>query len=873
MLRLPLALAALVLFAPAAAAPQDADAGIRELLLQIEAALAQGAGDRIAPLAAPGAHAERLAEFRARWFGPGVTAATLQERDRVRLQSAPGYRLVVDALLESGPEGRLATWRIDVVQVDGAWRLADVVGAGSVEGLFRLELDATRQFRARDLVISGEDLELRLPDGDVFVAGTPGGTTAVVLLGRGEMRFTPAPETEQRQIALLTGRPEMRQRFNAAFVRFHPAEAPGRLPASQLVPVAVNARALDQARSVFEEEVGKSYGVDLADLSRATWSLVPPVGDMLAEIRTRRYGTLTYARSSSDAEDITLFDRERRRNLSVYASRARLSARGPFYDEDANAEFDVLDYHVEADIAPDRLWHEGSTRLRILVKAFALSTLTLRLAEPLQVRAVVSRRHGRLLALRVRNQNSLVINLPEPAARGDELQLTVTYGGRLEPQEPDRENLGAGQIVRELVMPEPLPALLYTTRSYWHAQAPLTDYATATIRVSVPEAYGAVCSGEPAEGSPVLVRDEGRSARRIFVFAATRPIRYLSCVLSRFVELESRQVGIGETAGDGATFPMRVTSTARQRSRAREILETASDIMQFYGTLIGEVPYEGLSLAVVESRLPGGHSPGYMAVVNQPLPMSPFAWHGDPASFDRFPEFFIAHELAHQWWGQAVGWKNYHEQWLSEGFAQYFAAMYAEHRRGAASFEDVMRQMARWTLQESEEGPVYLGYRLGHIKGDSRVFRALVYNKGATVLHMLRRMLGDEAFVGGLRDFYGQFRFRKAGTEDLRRVLEARAGRPLGVFFDRWIHGQDLPALSRRSATAADGRSVRVELRQEGDTLFEYPVTVTRVYRDGRTEDRTVVVSDRATIVELPLTGPLRRIEVNRDRLTPVRMD
>ena len=87
-------------------------------------------------------------------------------------------------------------------------------------------------------------------------------------------------------------------------------------------------------------------------------------------------------------------------------------------------------------------------------------------------------------------------------------------------------------------------------------------------------------------------------------------------------------------------------------------------------------------MALVESDLPGGHSPAYFAVLNQPLPTTPLTWRNDPASFDSFPEFFLAHEVAHQWWGQAVGWRNYHEQWLSEGFAQYFAALYAQHQRG-----------------------------------------------------------------------------------------------------------------------------------------------------------------------------------------------
>ena len=118
-------------------------------------------------------------------------------------------------------------------------------------------------------------------------------------------------------------------------------------------------------------------------------------------------------------------------------------------------------------------------------------------------------------------------------------------------------------------------------------------------------------------------------------------------------------------------------------------------------------------------------------------------------SFDGFPQFFLAHEIAHQFWGNAVGWENYHEQWISEGFAQYFALLYAERTRSREDFEDILRQLRRTAAANTRNGPVWLGYRLGHLQGDGRIFRALVYNKGALVLHMLRRLLGDDAFFRG----------------------------------------------------------------------------------------------------------------------------
>src|SRR6185436_4693447 len=104
--------------------------------------------------------------------------------------------------------------------------------------------------------------------------------------------------------------------------------------------------------------------------------------------------------------------------------------------------------------------------------------------------------------------------------------------------------------------------------------------------------------------------------------------------------------------------------------------------------------------------------------------------------------------------------------------------------------------MARWTVDRSDQRPVYLGYRLGHIRNDGRVFRALVYNKGAAVLQMLRRLLGDETFFRGVRRFYAESRYKKAGTEELRAAMEAESDRSLERFFERWIYNSLLPKIT-----------------------------------------------------------------------------
>jgi hypothetical protein len=870
--------------APGAEA-QSAQDPLAALTTQLEQAITRGAAEALTPLLAAERDPASISRFATSWLAPDATRVVLRERDRVNLSSG-GKRLVIEAFIETGRQARVGTLQVDAREEPAGWRITSIKTLGAIEGLHRLQLDSGRQFKATDLRVTAEDLELVLPHGSVYTADVTGGATAVVLVGRGEMIFTPASDVERGQIRLYAGSTTLRTAFDAALIRLNPGEFGTRFSEGALTPGSQEPRHRRAAEEVFRESIGNAFSVDLADLSPELWSLVPSPGDFLAEVRTRRFGTLSYTRSSNEPEDISLFNRSRRRNISVYASKARLETRGPFFHEDLGQPFDVLDYSVDLSLAPERHWFDGRARLRIRVRdpAGAFS-INLKLASTLTVRSVALE-SGPLLFLRVRNQDSLVVNLPGLLARGAEFNITVSYAGPVEPQSLDQEVIDVPQVPvsqDERVVVEPEPSLLFSNRGYWYPQTGVSDYATATIRLTLPPAFATVCTGDQASGSPVTVKNAAGEPRALFVFAAAQPVRYLACAISRLTPVDARTLTLVNDAvrasvpasGGGARYSelkLAAYATARQRGRARELMQRAQDIATLYAGILADVPYPGFTLAVLESYVPGGHSPAYFAALNQPLPTSPFSWRDDPASFHNYPDFFLAHELAHQWWGQAVGWKNYHEQWLSEGFAQYFAAVYAERSRSPGVFEGIIRAMSRWAVETSDQGPVYLGYRLGHIKNDGRIRRAVVYNKGAMVLHMLRRLVGDDVFFRALRRFYDENRFQKAGTDELRIVFEAEAGMVLSRFFEEWIYGSDLPAVSvtSRLEGSGDGQVVVVRVEQR-DRLFDFPLTVSLQRADGTFQDALVRVTDRVIEQSVPFAGRLRGLVVNRDRAALLR--
>ena len=869
----------------AGAAPLRAQAppvdGPDRIVSQLEDVLRSGSSTELDQLISSNVaiNLTELRRFSQEFLTSGVRRAVARERDRVPLQGAlpgDGYSLVVEFFVEIADHAQMMTARVDVRRPRGgdvsSWRIVDVERLSLVEGLYRLRLNTSRQLAATNFTLQAEDLQLTLRSGTAFLVESDNGITGMVLLGRGEMRFSPPSATEKGQLRIFNGSDSFASEFDSAFVRFNPDDYMEQITTG-LVEQRIDPSVVRRAQETFDREGPKSFNLDLSDMSPEQWFLIPQPRDFLADVRTRRHGTLTYSRNQNQAEDVTLFNRERRRTISLYPSVSQIASRGATYNEDDLTDYDILAYDIEANIDPDRAWVDGRARITLRSRSSYLATLTLRLADTLNVTNIASPQFGRLLFLRVRNQNGVLVNLPSAIGEGAEITLVVTYSGRVEPQRVDSEGLALGQ---DLIVSESEPSYLLSNRSYWYPQNSVNDFASARLRVSVPSGYGVVASGQQVVGSDnTTLRDllgPVGSGGRTLTFTATDPLRYLSVIVSRFSRVADTTIASrprdpaaapNTTDGRRSTVALAVEANPRQQGRGREVASVAEDVMRFYSTLMDDTPYPSMTIAVVERELPGGHSPAYATVINNPPPSTQFLWSNDPAAFINYPEFFVAHELAHQWWGQAVGWKNYHEQWISEGFAQYFSALYAQKARGDGAFGDMLRQFRRWAMSESDEGPVYLGYRLGHIKGDSRVLRALIYNKGAAVLHMLRRLVGDERFFRGLRRFYNEQRFKKAGTDDFQRAMEAETGMDLDRFFQQWIYGAELPRV-RYSTQVTDTEAI-VRFEQLNEELFDLPVTVTVVHANGRTTDVVVPLTQQRLEQRIPVERGVRQIQVNRD--------
>jgi aminopeptidase N len=352
------------------------------------------------------------------------------------------------------------------------------------------------------------------------------------------------------------------------------------------------------------------------------------------------------------------------------------------------------------------------------------------------------------------------------------------------------------------------------------------------------------------------VGDVTQGETRIVSYLQDRPVKYLAVVVGRL-----------EPAGELARGPRRLRAWAvpRQKAGGPAALARAFEILEYFDDAFGECPYPDLELVLLEDKVPGGYSPAGMVVLRERPSFVTTHLRDDPASFADVPGLFLAHELAHQWWGQAVSGQNYRERWLAEGAAQFAATLWVRRSLGEEAELRVLRRMAGWAERCDSRGPVHLGQRLGHIENDPQIYRALVYDKGAFVFRMLRGLIGPEAFRAGLQDFLRGHIFGKAGTEELRKALERVSGASLAAYFEAWIYRTGIAHLGYRTETrrAARGYLTAVRIEAAG-TPGPLPLQI-RVSHQGGSVVEGVLLPVGGGQWEIATPTAPERVEINAD--------
>jgi Aminopeptidase N len=290
------------------------------------------------------------------------------------------------------------------------------------------------------------------------------------------------------------------------------------------------------------------------------------------------------------------------------------------------------------------------------------------------------------------------------------------------------------------------------------------------------------------------------------------------------------------------SIPLEYYVYKNETADARECFKETPKIMEFFSKRIGySYPWEKYAQVCLADFMYGG-----MENTTATTLADYAAVHDARARIDNSTVSLIAHELAHQWWGDVVTCKNWRHLWLNESFASYFDPLYFEYSRGRDEFDFMMYRDQHAALEADKNLS-----RKPIVSAGS--YSANVYSRGAAVLHMLRFTLGDSLFWSVIKRYITQHQFTPVETDDLRRSAEEASGKHLRWFFDQWVYKAGHPIFDVRYKWSDSARTISLTVRQAQslDSLtgvFQTPVDIEVTAATGNTTHRITIASRETTV-------------------------
>ena len=709
-------------------------------------------------------------------------------------------------------------------------------------------LDPTACYRVRDLEISQEDAQFYLTDGYLIfgkpVNGAPVAAvfTAEVEGGDAEVLLLPPNRAERKALAGYTGSPNLDEHFATAVFLFTEAQMRGleeqirakgeaknslevgALLADQWSPVVSNLTGSYESRMVLDLLSAQAEGS--VGLSGKTSKESAQHGFFESMIQGRKLGNFDLGYDGRAYEQINAGQLTTRNGQSYYDTWTSFATKSHLNSPLPAPEEEILSYRMEATLDSSFVLR-CITRIRF--RATAQSTNVIPFDLSAQMHATEAKLDG--VAAEVYERDSVRAGLVQND--GNELLLVVPP----HPLEPGSEHEVEIHHEGKVVLDAGHQVYFVSSRGYWYPNRG-AQFATYDVTYRYPKNLDLVSAGlvaeDRVEGDVRITHrvPDGRICMLAFNLGAyerkllERGGIQIEVSANREVEDALRyrppeqpftdptigsapvrrqpRVFSETNAAQPPPAPPPIINPANQLSNVAENVAAA---LEFYRARFGEPPVNRIEVSPVPGRFGQGFAGmiylstlSWLPVTARPLSLMP------PWQQVYYGEFLRAHEVAHQWWGNIVTAGSYRHEWLMEALSNYSAMLFLESKNGPKFTDGMLEQYRRALLKKGldgetaeSQGPVVEGRRLDN-SNNPTAWTAVAYGKGAWIIHMLRRHLGDAQFTKMLTELRRRYEWKTIDTEQFRMLcaefLPPQSPDPkLENFFEQWVYGTGIPTL------------------------------------------------------------------------------
>ncbi|HEY6352298.1 MAG TPA: M1 family aminopeptidase, partial [Candidatus Angelobacter sp.] len=667
----------------------------------------------------------------------------------------------------------------------------------------------------RNVAIDREDLHIVLIDGALgFMQSVDGHITGAFFEGDGEILLIPPDRPERTSLALFTHTGVLNTKFESAYLRFFDDNLVRELQAGfrpQENP--------EQYLAKWKPVADALAGMDSLQLLQAMTGAADSASHFLhLRLAGTSYGVFDVFFNSNVAEQISVTQPVTANNLSFYdvwtSFPMRSTREAGKSSPVQGAWFHATDFRIRSKISPpDKV--DGEAELTMSCRRSGQRTVILQLSRYLKV--MEARLNGQLVEFiqneavsgsdLARHGNDMVaIVLPTPLEKDRPAKLLLKYSGA--------------------VMFDAGGDLLYVgSRGTWYPSLG-PSFANFDLTFEYPSDWILAATGKRVSTST----QNGVVTSR---FLSDKPIAHAGFNLGKFetATVTSDKVTIDAYASKNVELPLeqagaKVELHPDPAKEVQRIAQQAAATLQFFSTELDAFPYSHLEI----SQLPALLSQSWPGLIY--LSSMAFLTPAERSALgirDPFAELLVSrlmliHEIAHQWWGDAVEWESYRDEWIVEALANYCAAMMLE-REDPSKMKLVLDHYRKQLLRQTangmlgDAGPVTLGTRLTSSKFPD-AYEIVLYGRGTWLCHMLRSMLrlaggkhDDALFFAALKNALAMSPNGKISTLDLQRAFEQvlppalfyEGQKSLDWFFDSWINGSSIPQFSLDNLRIATG--------------------------------------------------------------------